>query len=145
MRGPIDYIIVGFEGNKFDGSILKSIADSIDKGIIDLIALAIITKDESGNVAMLDIANLGDSYAVEFAAKYKVSSDSIKQDDIDETSEILENNTSAGLLIIEQLWAKPLKKSLLDANGVLIAEGRIHPDAEVEFDEEKENAYARVA
>jgi hypothetical protein len=145
MRGPIDYIIVGFEGNKFDGSILKSIADSIDKGIIDLIALAIITKDESGNVAMLDIANLGDSYAVEFAAKYKVSSDSIKQDDIDETSEILENNTSAGLLIIEQLWAKPLKKSLLDANGVLIAEGRIHPDAEIEFDEEKENAYARVA
>jgi hypothetical protein len=94
---------------------------------------------------MLDIANLGDSYAVEFAAKYKVSSDSIKQDDIDETSEILENNTSAGLLIIEQLWAKPLKKSLLDANGVLIAEGRIHPDAEIEFDEEKENAYARVA
>jgi hypothetical protein len=145
MRGPIDYIIVGFEGNKFDGSILKSIADSIDKGVIDLIALAIITKDESGNVAMLDIANLGDSYAVEFAAKYKVSSDSIKQDDIDETSEILENNTSAGLLIIEQLWAKPLKKSLLDANGVLIAEGRIHPDAEIEFDEEKENAYARVA
>jgi hypothetical protein len=145
MRGPIDYIIVGFEGNKFDGSILKSIADSIDKGIIDLIALAIITKDESGNVAMLDIANLGDSYAVEFAAKYKVSSDSIKQDDIDETSEILENNTSAGLLIIEQLWAKPLKKSLLDANGVLIAEGRIHPDAEIEFNEEKENAYARVA
>ena len=34
MRGPIDYIIVGFEGNKFDGSILRAIGDAIDKGVI---------------------------------------------------------------------------------------------------------------
>jgi len=134
MRGPIDYIIVGFEGNKFDGSILKAIGDAIDKKIIDLVALALISKDKDGNVTTVDIANLGDSYAVEFATKYKTTGDAVDQEDIDEMSDLLENNTSAGLLVIEQLWAKPLKKALLDANGVLVAEGRIHPDAAVELD-----------
>ena len=134
MRGPIDYIVVGFEGNKFDGSILKAIADAVDSGVIDLVALAAISKDKDGNVTVLDIANLGDAYAVEFATKYKPSGDAVDQEDIDEVADLLENNTSAGLLIIEQLWAKPLKEALIKANGVLVAEGRIHPDAAYELE-----------
>ena len=133
MLGPIDYIIVGFEGNKFDGSILKALADALDKGIIGLVALAFITKDKDGNVTVLDINALGDAYAVEFGTKYAKDSKADK-DDIDEMAELLENNTAAGLLVIEQLWAKPLKKALLDANGVLVAEGRIHPDAAAELE-----------
>ena len=133
MRGPIDYIIVGFEGNKFNGSILKAIGDAIDSGVIALVALALITKDKSGKVTTVDITNLGDEYAVQFATKYKPSGDNVTKDDIDEMSDLLENNTSAGLLVIEQLWAIPLKKALIDANGVLVAEGRIHPDAAAEL------------
>jgi len=37
------------------------------------------------------------------------------------------------VLIIEHLWAKPLKEALLKAGGKLVAEGRIHPEAEVEL------------
>lgn len=139
MRGPIDYIVVGFEGNKFDGSILKAIGDAVESGVIDLVALALLSKDADGNITLLDIANLGDAYAVEFAAKYKPSGDAVDQDDIDEVADLLENNTSAGLLIIEQLWAKPLKKALIDANGVLVAEGRIHPDAASELENKEGN------
>jgi len=135
MRGPIDYIIVGFAGNTFDGSILQAIGDAIDNGVISLVALALISKDKEGNVTSLDITNLGDAYAVEFAAKYKPESKDITQEDISEMADLLENDTSAGMLVIEQLWAKPLKKALLDANGVLVAEGRIHPDAAAELNQ----------
>jgi hypothetical protein len=130
MRGPIDFILVGFEGNKFNGDILQAIADAIDKDIINLVALALISKDTDGAVTKLAIDDLGD-----FAAKYKPSSDAISDEDIDEVADLLENDTSAGLLIIEQLWAKPLKQALLDASGVLVAEGRIHPDASLELNE----------
>lgn len=133
MRGPIDYIVVGFEGNKFDGSVLKAIADAIDKGIIALVALSVVTKDAKGNTAKLDIDNAGDSYLVEFSEKYKGDKSLVTQDDIDEVADLLKNNTSAGLLVIEHLWAKPLKAALLKANGVLIAEGRIHPEAAAEL------------
>ncbi|MFZ1301456.1 MAG: DUF6325 family protein [Candidatus Microsaccharimonas sp.] len=135
MRGPIDYIIVGFEGNKFDGSILNSIADAIDKDIISLVALALITKAEDGTIALIDIVDSGDENAVQFAQKYQVNASLIDQDDVDETADLLPNNTAAGLLIIEQKWALPLKQALLNANGVLIGEGRIHPEAVLELDE----------
>ncbi len=137
MRGPIDYIIVGFEGNKFNGNILDALSDAIDKGVIDVLALAIVTKDDKGEVTELDLANLGDGVALAFVEKYKPSKKDITDDDIAEVADLLENNTAAGLLIVEQLWAKPLKKALIDANGVLVAEGRIHPEALQELEGEE--------
>jgi len=134
VRGPIDFIIVGFEGNKFDGSILNAIGDAIDKGIIDLVALGLLMKDESGNVTTMSISDLGDSYAVDFSERYTPKNgDQLSSDDIDEVSELLENNTSAGILVVEQLWAIPLKQAIVNANGVLISEGRIHPEAAAEL------------
>lgn len=135
MRGPIDYIIVGFEGNKFDGSILKSIGDAIDKDIIDLVALAVVWKDNDGTISTVSIEDMGDQNAIDFVSHYQVNSDTIDADDIDETGAIIPNNTAAGILIIEQKWALPLKQALIDANGTLIAEGRIHPDAAKELEE----------
>lgn len=135
MHGPIDYIIVGFEGNKFDGSILPSIGDAIDKGIIGLVALSFIQKDADGTVSSVDIADLGDEYVVEFTEKYKGDNSVVDDDDIDEIAELIEPNTSVGMLVVEQLWAKPLKAAIIKANGVLIADGRIHPDAANELDE----------
>ena len=133
MRGPIDYIIVGFENQKFDGSILSSLATAIDSGAIALVDLSVIAKDGEGTVSMLNVAETGDQYAVDFYQKYQPTSDDVSDEDIEEMADLLENNTAAGLLVVEQLWAKPLKKALIDANGVLIAEGRIHPDAAAEL------------
>ncbi len=138
MRGPIDYIIVGFKGNKFDGSILQSIEDAIDNKVINLVALSLVTKDDAGNTAMIDVTNTGDAVIASFAEKYNVDSSGVETEDVDEVAELLDNNTSAGLLVIEHLWALPLKKALINANGTLLAEGRIHPDAALELNEEGE-------
>jgi hypothetical protein len=133
MRGPIDYIVVGFEGNKFDGSILKALGDSIDKGTIGLIDLALVMRDESDTVSVLNITDLGDEYAVEFVEKYKTTESTVDEGDIIEVADLIEKNCSAGLLVIEHLWARPLKEAIINANGVLLAEGRIHPDAAEEL------------
>lgn len=133
MRGPIDYIVVGFEGNKFDGSVLKALGDAIDAGTIGLIDLAFVMRDDDDNVTKLEIADLGDEYGVEFVQKYKPSDPSVDEADIEEVADLIEKNCAAGLLVIEHLWAKPLKEALQDAGGVLLAEGRIHPEAALEL------------
>lgn len=138
MRGPIDFIAVSFEGNNFDGSILNALGDAIEKGVIGLVALSVIIKDEDGSVQVLGVQDLGNDVAAEFVEKYSADSDAVDQDDIDEIADILEPNSAAGLLIIEQLWAKPLKEALQNANGKLIAEGRIHPEAAQELDQKED-------
>ncbi len=133
MTGPIDYIIVGFEGNKFDGSILESLVAPLEQGVIRLVDLALVMRDKDDAITKVEIADLGDDYAVTFVEKYKQSESEIDEDDINEVADLLAPNCAAGLLVVEQLWAKPLKQALINANGVLLAEGRIHPDAAAEL------------
>lgn len=135
MRGPIDYIVVGFEGNKFDGSILNALGEAIDNGVIALVALGFVMKDASGGVAALSVTEVDNAEVKAFTEKYPSNNELISEDDVAEIGEQLDNNTAAGFLVVEQLWAKPLKKALIDANGVLIAEGRIHPEALAEIEE----------
>lgn len=136
MRGPIDYIIVGFAGHKFDNSILDALTDALDSGVVKLVELAVIRKDADGTVQKLDVMESGDSYVWQFMEKYGSKAPVLDADDIDETAGLLENDTAAGLLVIEQVWAKPLKQAIVDAGGVLVAEGRIHPEAELELTRE---------
>src|SRR4051812_8526749 len=117
MRGPIDYIVVGFEGKEFDGSILKSLEEPIEHGVIGLIAMTAIRKDAEGVVTEISIEDMGDRYLLEFSERYPVDQDVIGEDDLSEMSDLLEDDTTAAMLVVEQLWAKPLKKALIDANG----------------------------
>ena len=133
MRGPIDYIIVGFKDLKFDGSILEAVSEAIDSGAIALVEMLIISKNAEGAVTTVDISDTGDDAMVSFVQKYPSDTDVFSEDDVAEVGDLLEVGETAGLLVVEQLWAKPLKEALLNANGVLIAEGRIHPEAAAEL------------
>lgn len=132
MRGPIDYILVGFEGNKFDGSIMGALTDALDKGVIGLVALSVITKDSEGNTHTLDVASDNPDLAT-FMNRLQSTGNLVTQEDVLEVADLIENNTSCGLLVVEHLWAIPLKEAIVKANGVLIADGRIHPDAAQEL------------
>lgn len=137
MHGPIDYIIVSFKDNKFDGSILSAIEDASSKGIINVLALTVVSKDPEGVVTEVDLVNTGDSSLISISQQIKGNSKIVNQDDIEEVGDLLENNSTAGLLVVEQLWAIPLKEAIIKANGVLVAEGRIHPDAAKELDNQQ--------
>jgi hypothetical protein len=135
MGGPLDYIIVGFEGNRFNGALLQAVDEAIDKEIISLVALSGISKNEDGSIVTLDIANTDDPLLIDFTQRHKLDNQLVTQDAIDEVAELLEPNTVAGFLVVEQLWALPIKKAILEAGGFLLAESRIHPEASAELNE----------
>ncbi len=136
MRGPIDYIVVGFKGNKFNGEILNALGDAVANGTIAVLDLALIMKDKDDQVVSMELSEIEDPMIAEFAKSKGISSGLIADEDVAEIGEILEPDTAAGLLVIEHTWAKGLKKAIMDNNGFLISEGRIHPDAEAELNKE---------
>lgn len=136
MRGPIDFIIVEFQKAKFNGEILKAIEKATNDGTIAVLDLALITKDKSGNVAAVELDQIDDEVITEFAKAKGLKSGMVGDDDVAEVADLLENDTAAGLLVIEHLWAKDLKRAIINAGGSLMAEGRIHPDAAAELDKE---------
>jgi hypothetical protein len=128
MRGPIDFLIVGFEGGQFDGSVMEALTDAVQEGVIDLLDLSIISKDADGEVTLVDVVEADNHYGIS-VTRPSGGEQMIDDEDVGEVAGLLKDNTTAGLLVIEHLWAKPLKKALVDAGGVLVADGRIHPAA----------------
>ena len=134
MRGPIDYIIVGFEGNNFTGEVLDELAKAVDAGVIAVLDLALISRGEDGDIQAVEITDPDGGDLGELGETLAIQGGLIGDDDVAEVGELLEDNTSAGLLIVEHLWAVGLKQALVDAGGFLLADGRIHPDAAAEME-----------
>ena len=52
--GPIDYIVIEWPGRQPTGEALPSILDLVDRGIIRVLDLAFIAKDENGSIYALE-------------------------------------------------------------------------------------------
>jgi hypothetical protein len=132
MFGPIDYVVIGFEGNNFDGSILRELSSAIDDGVIRVIDLLFVMKDEDGTVTEGEYEDQSEDVQEMLRTLHydkETGMPLVTDRDIAKISKLLDNNTAAGVLIVEHLWAKGLKKALLDAGGTLLTDGRIHTDA----------------
>ena len=119
--GPIDYIVVEWPGKQPTGEALPHLVDLVDHGIIRIIDLAFIAKDEDGTVTVLDINELGETLAVFDGA----SSGLLGDDDISEAGGVLEPGTSAAILVWENRWAAPFASAVRKGGGQLVASGRI--------------------
>ena len=56
--GPIEYLVVAFPGNKFRGEIVPALAELVESNTIRILDLVFILKDEEGNVAAIELADL---------------------------------------------------------------------------------------
>ncbi|MDO9485887.1 MAG: DUF6325 family protein, partial [Actinomycetota bacterium] len=52
--GPVEYLVVEFPGNEFKGEIAPEIAALAQAGIVTILDLVFIMKDENGDVVWLE-------------------------------------------------------------------------------------------
>jgi hypothetical protein len=122
--GPIDYILVEWSGKQPTGEAIPHLIDLVDRGIIRLLDLTFITKDEDGNVAGIELSELGDQDE-QFRVFEGASTGLISDEDVDEAGAALEPGTSAALLVFENSWAGPFAAAVRRSGGQLVASGRI--------------------
>jgi len=121
--GPVEYIIVGFPGSKFNGEIAPELAKLIDSGMIRILDLAVISKDESGEVASFEFDQLEE--LAPFADLEGEVGGILSQEDIDYAAASLAPGSTVGLLVWEDLWAAPLADVIRTSGGVLLEGGRV--------------------
>ena len=56
--GPIQYIVVGFPGNKFNGQIVPELAKLIESGTVRVLDLIFVGKDDDGDVVAFEFDQL---------------------------------------------------------------------------------------
>ena len=122
--GPIDYLLVEWPGKQPNGEVAPHLVDLVDRGLIRILDLVFVAKDEEGNVAALELADLGGEVA-ELAVFEGAASGLLGDEDVEQAGGVLAPGTSAALLVFENAWAAPFVAAVRRSGGELVASGRI--------------------
>jgi uncharacterized protein DUF6325 len=120
--GPIDYVVLEWPGRQPDGSVAPLILDLVDRGIIRILDVAFLVKDQDGSTATISLDELAPA---EFSGFEGASSGLLGQDDLEDAASALDPGTSAAVLVWENRWAAPVAVAVRRSGGQLVASGRI--------------------
>ena len=123
--GPVDYAIIAFPGNRFRGEIAPALSDLVEAGTIRLIDVAFVGKDDDGNAVAMELTELDpdvqdalDKLGIEVGGLFN-------EDDLMDAADGLEPNSSAAVLLWENVWARKVTQAMRDAGGILVAFERL--------------------
>ncbi|MFF4871982.1 DUF6325 family protein [Streptomyces sp. NPDC003444] len=126
--GPVDYLVLEFPGNRMTGEGLAHLLDLVDRHVIRVLDLAFVRKDADGSVVALEIADLDGDGELDLAVFDGASSGLLDEDDLREAAAAVEPDSSAGVIVYENLWAAPLAAALRRGGARMVAGGRIPAD-----------------
>jgi hypothetical protein len=130
--GPIDFLALEFESGQLKGEILPALLDLAEKKIVRVMDLIVIQKYEGGDYEALELEQLDEEIIALFDPLDVEISGIVQVEDIDAIAEGMEDNTTVGILLFENLWAIQFKEAILKANGRLLLQERIPHEVVVE-------------
>jgi len=123
--GALNFLALEFDTDKLKGEILPELLDLIEKKIVRVIDLIIIEKGEDGTYEALEVEQLApDLLAVFDPLDFEISG-LIQVEDIEMIAADMNPNTTAGLLLVENLWAIKFGEAVLRAEGRVLMHERI--------------------
>jgi uncharacterized membrane protein len=145
--GPVQLISIGFEPNaNFEGRIVDELAELEKERTIRILDLLFIARDtDSDEIVVVEHhgtesmgAIVGALLGFDFddeagraageGRRPEEHSFGFSQEEIEQMGAGLEPGGSAGLLLIEHVWARNLRNAVRDAGGRLLGEGFLTPE-----------------
>jgi hypothetical protein len=126
--GPVDYAVIAFPGNKFRGEIAPAIADLVDAGTIRVIDVAFVGKNADGDAVAMELMELDPDVQEGLDKAGVVVGGLFNEDDLLDIAADLPPETSAAVLVWENVWARKVTQAMRDAGGQLVTFERIPHD-----------------
>jgi uncharacterized membrane protein len=148
--GPVQLLVVGFEGGDFKGEILAELVRLRENDIVRLIDLAFVRKDADGRVEKMMRSDLSPEEAEAFGAVvgaligFGAAGDEgaelgavegaaaledghVLDEEVWYVDDAIPNGTAAAVALLEHRWAIPLREGIRRAGGFHLADAWIHP------------------
>jgi uncharacterized membrane protein len=148
--GPVQLLVIGFDDPDFRGQILAEIDRLRESDVARVIDMIVVRKDERGHVERLQRSDLTPEQAEEFGAtvgalmgfgaaglegaeigaeagaEAMAESGTVLDEDVWFVEDSIPPGTAAAVALLEHRWAIPLRDSIRDAGGMLLADAWIH-------------------
>lgn len=122
---PSELVIIDFHGNKFNGEVAPALIDMVDKGLIRIIDLALISRDSDGTCAFLEVTDFKEDVA---QAMVKLCGDELgmlSAADLEEMSDQVPADSTCLIVLFEHLWSAAFAKAVVASGGELVLSERI--------------------
>jgi hypothetical protein len=119
----VDFVLIEFQGDRLSGEVAPALVDLVERGIIRLYDLMVVSKAEDGSVEALELKD--PAGAAEFTYFAGAQSGLLGDDDLHQAAEAMEAGTVAALIVYENTWAVPFVEAAMHSGGELIASARI--------------------
>lgn len=118
--GPVEYGVVAFPGNQFKGEIAPALRELVESRTIRIIDLAFVLKDEDGNVAGIELEDAGSEVLQAFETLTYDRDGLISDEDLQKIGDALDPNSSALVMVWEDVWATKLAEAVRNAGGIVV-------------------------
>jgi uncharacterized membrane protein len=148
--GPVQLLVVGFEGGDFKGEILAELDRLRENDIVRLIDLAVVRKDADGKVEKMMRSDLSPEEAEAFGAVVgaligfgaageegaelgavegaaALEDGHVFDEEVWYVDDAIPNGSAAAVALLEHRWAIPLREGIRRAGGFHLADAWIHP------------------
>ena len=136
--GPVQILVVGFEGNQFRGEILQELRRLREHDIVRLLDLLVVAKDDQGNVQVLRTAALTGKDAelgatvralIGFGAEPdRGPTVALADQEAWDVIDAIPDGCAAAIALLEHRWAIPLGEAITRAGGSALADAWVHRD-----------------
>jgi len=148
--GPVQMLIVGFQGDNFDGSIMEELNRLKEHDIVRLIDLMFVKKNEDGELETHHVSDLSTDEAEQFGAivgalvgfgadgeegaEYGAVAGAAELEDghvFDDDAvwylgDAIPEGTAAAVALLEHRWAIPLRDKIAKAGGLTLSDAWVH-------------------
>jgi len=150
IMGPVQMLVLGFQGDRFTGEILPELRRLKDADVIRMVDLLFVRKDEQGVLDELHMSDLSPDEATEFGAiagalvglgvageegfeagaelgaEALADGHAIGDEDVWHVEDAVPPGSAAAVALIEHRWAIPLRDAIARAGGFPLADEWIH-------------------
>ena len=149
--GPVQMMVLGFAEPNFTGKIAAELDRLREHEFVRILDALVVQKDDDGNVTALQTSDLSqdeamemgaiagaligfgygeDDEAVEAGAELGAAAGEdghlIPDEEVWYVADAIPNGSVAAIILLEHLWAIPLRDAIVGAGGIALADEWIH-------------------
>jgi Family of unknown function (DUF6325) len=125
--GPLEYLVIGFSGDRFTGDIMSELRAVREKGLIRLVDLVFIRKEANGDTRVMELSDLSEEEARPYEFLAGDLRGLLTGEDVEHLAREIPNGRAAAVVLFEHTWAIGLKEAVRRAGGVALAGGLVAP------------------
>jgi hypothetical protein len=123
--GPVELVLLRFDGTDFRGEVLREIQKLVDEGTISVIDILVAVRFGDEPVRVIEVNELEDQVLQRFEPIMADVTELLTEDDAITLTADLEPDSAMAILVFEHRWVSSLADAIEGAGGSVVMTQRI--------------------